>query len=69
MSIKLERRLQRIKESISKGHTDLRDMTDDELAQVITGDPRTKASDLTTKYLESVARRAGDEDGTSVTMP
>ena len=55
----IEKRLQRIKESLSKGHTDLRDMTDDELAQVITGDPRTKASDLTTEYLESMARRIG----------
>jgi len=39
-------------------------MTDDELAQVITGNPRTKASALTTEYLESVARRQVDEDGT-----
>ena len=52
----IERRLQRISEALNKGHTLLRDMTDDELAQVITGDPRTKASDLTTEYLESVAR-------------
>ena len=59
MGMNIERRLQRIKESLSKGHTDLRDMTDDELAQVITGDPRTKSSDLTTEYLESVARRIG----------
>ena len=60
-------RLQRIKESLSKGHADLWNMTDDELAQVITGDPRTEASDLTTEYLESMARRQGDEDGTSIT--
>jgi hypothetical protein len=35
----MERRLQRIKESLSKGHSLICDMTDDELAQVITGDP------------------------------
>ena len=58
MGINIEKHLQRIKESLSKGHADLRDMTDDELAQVITGDPRTKASDLTTEYLESVIRGA-----------
>jgi predicted mannosyl-3-phosphoglycerate phosphatase (HAD superfamily) len=64
MSSNLDRRLQRIKESLSEGHADLWNMTDDELAQVITGNPRTKASALTTEYLESVARRQVDEDGT-----
>jgi hypothetical protein len=34
-------------------------MTDDELAQVITGNPKTKASDLTTEYLQAVT--AGDK--------
>ena len=56
MDMNIERRLQRIEESLSKGHAVLRDMTDDELAQVITGNPNAKASDLTTKYLESAAR-------------
>ena len=50
----IERRLLRISDAISKGHTLLRDMTDDELAQVITGNPKTKASDLTAEYLEGV---------------
>jgi hypothetical protein len=50
----IERRLQRISEYLSKGHTLLRDMTDDELAQVITGNHKTKASDLTTEYLKTV---------------
>ena len=58
MNINLERRLQRIKESLSKGHTDLRDMTDDELAQVITGNPNAKASDISPEQLERIARRA-----------
>jgi hypothetical protein len=31
-------------------------MTDDELAQVITGNPKTEASDLTTQQLEAVIR-------------
>jgi hypothetical protein len=48
------RRLQRISDALNKGHTQLRDMTDDELAQVITCNPKTKASDLTTECLEEV---------------
>ena len=54
MGINIERRLQRIKESLSKGHADLWNMTDDELAQVVTGNPKTKASDLTTEQLENI---------------
>ena len=54
----IKRRLQRIKESLSKGHSLICDMTDDELAQVITGDPETKASDLITEQLETIARGA-----------
>ena len=52
----MERRLQRIGEALSKGRTLLRDMTDNELARVITGNPKTKASDLTTQQLEAVIR-------------
>jgi len=55
----IERRLQRIKESLGKGHADLWNMTDDELAQVITGNPGAKASDLIQEYLESMAGRIG----------
>ena len=58
MGMNIERRLQRIKESLSKGHADLWNMTDDELAQVITGNPKTKASDLITEQLETIARGA-----------
>jgi hypothetical protein len=54
MGMNIERRLQRISEALSKGHTLLRDMTDDELAQVITGNHKIKASDLTTEYLKTV---------------
>ena len=56
MSMNLERRSQRIKEASGKGHSALMDMTNDELAQVISGNPRTKASDLTTEQLENIAR-------------
>jgi hypothetical protein len=63
----IERRLQRIKESLSRGHPDLWNMTDDELAQFITGDPKTKGSDLTTEYLEAVIRGPNHEDGASIT--
>jgi succinate dehydrogenase flavin-adding protein (antitoxin of CptAB toxin-antitoxin module) len=58
MGMNIERRLQQISEALSKGHTLLRDMSDDELAQVITGNPKTKDSDLTTEYLQAVT--AGD---------
>jgi phage host-nuclease inhibitor protein Gam len=58
VSINIEKRLQRIKECLSKGHADLCDMTDDELAQFITGNPKTKGSDLTTEYLEAVIKGA-----------
>jgi succinate dehydrogenase flavin-adding protein (antitoxin of CptAB toxin-antitoxin module) len=54
MSINIEKRLQRISEALKQGHSLLCDMTDDELAQVITGNPKIKASDLTTEYLEKI---------------
>ena len=43
-------------DTLGKGHTLLRDMTDDELAQVITGNSKTEASDVTTRQLEAVIR-------------
>ena len=54
----LERRLKRIQEILSKRSTDLRDMSSDELAQIITGDPKAKASELTTEQLETIIREA-----------
>jgi len=56
MNMNIERRLRRIKESLSKEHSDLWNMTDDELAQVITGNPNTKASDLTQEYLADLIK-------------
>jgi hypothetical protein len=58
MGISLERRLQRIKEALGKGHADLWNMTDDELAQVITRNLNARASDLTTEQLEAIAGEA-----------
>ena len=58
MGMNIERRLQRIKEALGKGHSELTDMTDDELAQVITGNPKTRASDLTTEQLEAIVGKA-----------
>jgi succinate dehydrogenase flavin-adding protein (antitoxin of CptAB toxin-antitoxin module) len=54
ISCNYEKRLQRISEALKQGHSLLRDITDDELGQVITGNPKTKASDLTTEYLQAV---------------
>jgi len=58
MKMNIERRLQRIREKLSKNPSNLLDMSDDELAQVITGNPNTKASDLATEQLETIARGA-----------
>ena len=58
MGINLERRLQRISEALNKGHSLLRDMSDDELAQVITGNAKTKASNITDEQLESIIRES-----------
>jgi len=58
MNINLERRLQRISEALNKGHSLLRDMSDDELAQVITGNAKAKASDITDEPLESIIRES-----------
>ena len=68
MSINLERRLQRIKEALGKVHSALMDMTDDELAQVITCNPRTKASDLKTEQLERIARGLSNETRTQTAI-
>jgi succinate dehydrogenase flavin-adding protein (antitoxin of CptAB toxin-antitoxin module) len=55
---KLARRLQRIKDHLSKNPSSILDMTDDELAQVITGNSNARASDLTTEQLEAIAGEA-----------
>jgi len=68
VSINLEKRLQRIKEALGKGHAVLMDMTDDELAQVITGNPNTKAADLTTEQLEAVIRGMSNEARTQTAI-
>ena len=52
---KLARRLQRIKDHLSENPSSILDMTDDELARVITGNPNGRASDLTTEQLEAIA--------------
>jgi len=69
MGVNLERRLQRISEALNKGHSLLRDMSDDELAQVITGDTKTKASDITDEQLNTILNgRGGNETGTPIAM-
>ena len=52
----IERRLQRIKEKLNKNPPSLVDMSDDELVQLLTGDPNAKAGDVTTEQFESLAR-------------
>ena len=69
MGINLERRLQRISEALNRAHPLLRDMTDDELAQVITGDTKTKASDITDEQLKVILTgRSGNETGIPIAM-
>ena len=53
---KLARGLQRIKESLNKNPSSILDMSDDELARVITGNPNAIASDLTTEQLVTIVR-------------
>ena len=53
---KLARGLQRIKESLNKNPSSILDMSDDELARVITGNPNARASYLTTEQLVTIAR-------------
>ena len=61
MGISLEKRLERIEGSLSnKKNREVCDMTDDELAQAITGNPKAKADDITIEQLEAMIRE--DED-------
>jgi succinate dehydrogenase flavin-adding protein (antitoxin of CptAB toxin-antitoxin module) len=68
VSINLERRLQRIKEALGKEYSVLWDMTDDELAQVITGNPNTGANDISPEQLESMARGLSNETRTQTAI-
>jgi succinate dehydrogenase flavin-adding protein (antitoxin of CptAB toxin-antitoxin module) len=58
MSINIEKRFKRIIEALNKWYSDLWDMSDDELTQVITGNLGVGASDLTDKQLEEMIREA-----------
>ena len=62
MGISLEKRLERIEGSLSnKKNREVCDMTDDELAQVITGNPKAKADDITIEQLETMIREEVDD--------
>ena len=61
MGISLEKRLDRIEAAFgNKKNREVCDMTSDELAQAITGNPKAKADDLTIEQLETMIRE--DED-------
>lgn len=51
----LKRRLHKLENYFPKQRT-VKDLSDDELAEVITGIPGTKSDDLTDEYLRDVAR-------------
>jgi len=68
MNMKLERRLRQIKEALGKGHSALMDMTDDELAQVITGNLDTRANDISPEQLENIARGLSNETRTQTSI-
>jgi len=51
----IKKRLDRLEDYCPKQRT-VKDMTDDELAQLITGNPDAKASDLTDEYLQAIIR-------------
>ena len=61
MGISLEKRLRQIEGSFgNKKNREVCDMTSDELAQAITGNPKAKADDITIDQLEAIIRE--DED-------
>jgi hypothetical protein len=55
--VRFERRLRLIERRVTKGSPDLCDMSDDELAQVITGNHGTMACDISDEQLEAVMRK------------
>ena len=68
MGISLEKRLERIEGSLSnKKNREVCDMTDDELAQVITGNPKAKADDITIEQLEAIIREEDDDIRSPIT--
>ena len=52
----LEKRVQKLEDRTPRRRRTNREMTDDELAEIITGIPGTKSDDLTDDYLESIIR-------------
>ena len=54
--MRLERRLKRIEEHLDKGVPDLGNMSDDELALAISGDPSARACDISDEELEAMVR-------------
>ena len=61
MGISLEKRLEWIERSLgNKKNREVCDMTNDELVQAITGNPKAKADDITIEQLEAMIRE--DED-------
>ncbi len=51
----MEKRIERLENRHPK-HRTVKDMTDDELAAIITGNLDAKASDLTDEYLQAIER-------------
>ena len=58
--MKLEKRIRELEGRYPKGRRP-EDLTDDELAQVITGDPSAKSSDLTDEELEAILEGVNSE--------
>lgn len=56
--MKFDKRLDRIQTSLREKGANIHDMSDDELARIITGDPSTSAGDITDEYLEFVSARS-----------
>ena len=52
----LEKRVQKLEDRAPRRRRTNREMTDDELAEIITGIPGTKSDDLTDDYLESIIK-------------
>ncbi|MBI2855083.1 MAG: hypothetical protein HYX87_09235 [Chloroflexi bacterium] len=58
MNKRLELRLEKIRHSLQQAAPGVRQLSDDELAQIITGNPKARAGDITDAQLEAISRGA-----------
>lgn len=63
MGMSLEKRLDRIEVAFgNKKNREVCDMSDDDLAQAITGNPKAKADDITIEQLEAMIQESNNDN-------